>query len=105
MHFTLIFMISSKYRIVFQGNLSTEASVEMVYILFTVYLFLLDHHDNPFLLLLKLLAFSPFVHLPISGMLDLAILKTECYCICLVILSLPLFQLIPNSVNIVFKAK
>jgi hypothetical protein len=45
--FTLI-LIVSKYRIIFWGNLSTKASVEMVYIPFTVYLFLLDPQVHPF---------------------------------------------------------
>ena len=102
---SILILINSKYRIVFRGNLFTEASVEMVYILFTVSLFLLDPPVSLFLLLLEMLAFNPFVHLPISGMLDLVILRTECYDICLIILSLLLFQLLPNSVNIVLKAK
>ena len=103
-HSTLI-LINSKYRIVFRGNLSTEASVEMVYILFTVSLFLLDPPVSLLLLLLELLAFNPFGHPPISGMLVLVTLRTECYGICSMLIFLLLFLLILIFVNIVLKAK
>ena len=101
----ILILIVSKYRIVFRGNLSTKASVEMVYIPFMVSLFLLDPPVHLFLLLLELLAFNLFVQPPAFGMLGLVILKIKCYGIFSVILFLLLFQLIPNSVNIVLKAK